>query len=84
MAYNWLDSPNKSPNVLTFEGTTFGTGGSYGKDLAKFSKMYAHIGEVKKRSNPYSLISTGYGYAGYDANFSETDGQGQNISPQLT
>ncbi|WP_428662063.1 hypothetical protein [Runella sp.] len=83
LAYNWLDVPDKSPNVISLDGMKFGTGGNYGKDITKFGEMYKRIGDVQRRNNPYSLISTGYGYAGYDSNFG--DGESNiNIGPQLT
>lgn len=84
LAYNWLDVPSKSPNDLSLDGIILSTGGNYGNDGATFSQAFKRIGDVQRRTNPYSLISTGYGYAGYDMTFSEGDGNGQNNGPQLT
>jgi len=87
MAYNWLDVPGKSPNNLTLDNVVLGPHGGYGNqhtDLPKYKEAYQRLNDIQKRENPYSLISTGFGYTSYDNNFSESDGHGQNISPQLT
>lgn len=83
MAYNWLDAPSRSPNNISLDNVQFGTGGNYGKDLAKFGQMYKRLSDVKRRVNPYSVIATGYGYNSYDNN-ALNEQQGANISPQYT
>lgn len=87
IAYNWLDVPSKSPNTLALDGVQLLVHGSYGqqnKDIGKYEDAYARLKDLQKSYNPYSVISTGYGYTSYDNNLSESDGNGRNISPQLT
>ena len=87
LAYNWLDSPDKSPNNLRIDGVTLYPHGRYGNgnsQVEKYKKAYKNIDGLGKGYNPYSVISTGYGYTSYDNNLSPSDGNGQNISPQLT
>ena len=83
LAYNWMEAPARSPNVLTLDGVKFGPGGSYGKDLAKFGEMYKRVSDVQRRNNTNALISTGYGYNAYDCNEMSQQPVG-NISPQYT
>ena len=86
-AYNWLDVPDKSPNNLTLDGVMLGPYLRYGKgnsDILKYKEAYSRLGDLIKRDNPYSVISTGYGYTSYDNNLAPDDGNGQNSSPQLT
>lgn len=87
MAYNWLDIPSKSPNNLTLDNTTLSPHAGFGdgnKDVLAYQSAYARLNDLQKRENPYSLVSTGYGYTSYDFNLSADDGNGQNQSPQLT
>lgn len=87
MAYNWLDVPSKSPNNLTLGNVTLSPYGSYGegnKDIMEYLRAYSRLHDLQKRENPYSLISTGYGYTSYDFNLAPNDGNGQNTSPQRT
>lgn len=87
LAYNWLDLPTESPNNLTLDGVMLGPYLRYGQNnsqTGKYKEAYARLGDLQKRYNPYSVISTGYGYTSYDNNLSPGDGNGQNISPQLT
>ncbi|AEI47676.1 hypothetical protein [Runella slithyformis] len=87
LAYNWLDIPSQSPNVLTLDNVSLNAHGNFGSDnaqIGKYKEAYSRIGDIQKRYNPYSVISTGYGYNSYDYNLSPTDGNGQNLSPQLT
>lgn len=86
-AYNWLDVPDKSPNNVTLDGYVLGPYLRYGKgnsDILKYKEAYSRLGDLIKRDNPYSVISTGYGYTSYDNNLAPDDGNGQNSSPQLT
>lgn len=87
LAYNWLDVPKDSPNNMKLDGfqlgpyLKFGEGNAY---VSKYKTAYSLLGKLEKRNNPYSVISTGYGYTCYDYNLSPSDGNGQNISPQVT
>ena len=87
MAYNWMDIPSKSPNNLMLDGVQLTPHTNYGqqnKDIAKYEEAYSRLNDLQKKYNPYSVINTGYGYVSYDNNLSENDGNGRNISPQLT
>lgn len=87
MAYNWMDIPDKSPNNLVLDGVKLKPHTNYGqqnKDIEKYKEAYSRLNDLKKGYNPYSVINTGYGYTSYDNNLSESDGNGRNISPQLT
>lgn len=87
LAYNWLDSPDKSPNNLRLGETTLYVHGRYGNgntEVEKYRNAYKNIENLGKGFNSYSVVSTGYGYTSYDNNLSPSDGNGQNISPQLT
>ncbi len=87
LAYNWLCLPTESPNNLTLDGVMLGPYLRYGQNnsqTGKYKEAYARLGDLQKRYNPHSVISTGYGYTSYDNNLSPGDGNGQNISPQLT
>ncbi len=86
-AYNWMEVPGRSVKNLTLDKTVLGPHAGYGhqhQDIAKYKEAYSRIGDLKKRENAGSIISTGFGYVGFDNNFSATDGNGQNISPQVT
>ncbi len=87
MAYNWMDIPDKSPNNFALDGVQLMPHGNYGqqnKDIGKYEEAYGRLSDLQKKYNPYSVINTGYGYTSYDNNLSESDGNGRNISPQLT
>jgi hypothetical protein len=87
LAYNWLDVPDQSPNNMNLDGFLLGPYLKFGDRNAfpeKYKEAYGRLNELEKRNNPYSVISTGYGYTSYDNNLSPTDGNGQNISPQVT
>ncbi len=84
LAYNWLDAPDFSPNNISLDGTTLMVHGMYRDELEKYAQAYQRLGEIQKRYNPYSLVSTGYGYKSYDNNFIPGDGNGINNSPQIT
>lgn len=86
MAYNWLGGA-ASPNEMSLDGYVLGPHLNYGQGnafSAKYKDAYSRLGEVSKRDNPFSVISTGYGYVSYDNNLFPSDGKGQNSSPQLT
>ena len=87
MAYNWMEVPAQSVKNLTLDRVTLSPHAGFGEnnnDVLKYRQAYRRLKELKKRANPYSVISTGYGYTGYDYNLTEKDGNGQNSSPQLT
>lgn len=87
MAYNWLDVPGKSPNNIMLDNVTLGPHSDFGQNntqIAKYKEAYSRLNEIQKRPNPYSLVSTGYGYISYDYNHHPADELGGNTSPQLT
>ena len=84
LAYSWMDA--ESPNNVFLEGKKMGIAKSFGinnQDIELADRAYDKLGEIQKRQT-YEVISTGYGYNGYDYNLSPSDGYGQNVSPQLT
>jgi hypothetical protein len=86
-AYNWMESPGKSVKNLTLDNAVLSPHGGYGprnRDILKYKEAYQRLGDLKKRDNGGTIINTGFGYTGYDQNFSDSDGTGQNISPQIT
>lgn len=86
-AYNWLEIPGKSVKDLILDHVTLGPHEGYGnnnQDVGKYKEAYSRLADLQHRENPSSVISMGVGYTGYDQNFSATDGNGQNIAPQLT
>lgn len=86
MAYNWMGIPSQSPNVLNLDGVDLRIDGGFGnnnQDIPTFQKAFSNIGRIQKRENPYSVISTGFGYTSYDYNLAPDDNT-TNTSPQIT